>query len=626
MDATRQPEQRPGDGDGDRYGVLLYYKYAEVPDAGALAAFYEEHCRGLSLVGRVRVGPDGVNATLGGRMAALEKHIAEMSSNALFDGTDFKLASCEDPVDEKVARECGFTSLSVRVVKVLVPPSRRMELVTLCSNPTSAPPEISSAGKHLPAAEFHSVLQNVAGTSSDAVAPVEKNEVVVVDARNVYETRIGKFNVPNVETLDPEIRQYSDLPSWIDEHTEKLRGKSILMYCTGGIRCEMASAYIRSKGEGFENVFQLYGGIQRYLEKFPDGGYFEGKNFVFDHRISVGSLKENILGACLLCGSSYDDYSSRCRCSHCRMLVLVCPTCQDSSKEYVCELCQKNGKEHCQTSTKQDCEIQIGLSEPSGFEKTSISDHSVTSKVPWSNDTEHLKKLRILCLHGFRQNASNFKGRTSALAKKLKHIAELVFIDAPHELSFVYQPIQGHCSDKPSLPSATSKRKFAWLIAPNSSFNTEQDWKAADAPFDPLQYQEQTEGFEKSYAYLEKTISQMGSFDGILGFSQGAAMAALFCRQQQKTCGAPRFKFGMFCSGYPAPVGDFDGEPIKLPSFHCFGNGEGHDRQIANKASTELAGLFQQDRCSVLEHDMGHIIPTRLPYIDQIRSFLSSFL
>jgi len=70
----------------------------------------------------------------------------------------------------------------------------------------------------------------VAGTSSDEVASAEKNEVVVVDARNVYETRIGKFNVPNVETLDPEIRQYSDLPSWIDEHTEKLRGKSILMY------------------------------------------------------------------------------------------------------------------------------------------------------------------------------------------------------------------------------------------------------------------------------------------------------------------------------------------------------------------------------------------------------------
>lgn len=229
-------------------------------------------------------------------------------------------------------------------------------------------------------------------------------------------------------------------------------------------------------------------------------------------------------------------------------------------------------------------------------------------------------------MHGFRQNASNFKGRTSALAKKLKHIAELVFIDAPHELSFVYQSNPDHCSDKPSPPSGTAKRKFAWLVAPNSSCHTEQDWKIADAPFGPLQYQQQTDGFEESYTYLENAISQMGNFDGILGFSQGAAMAALFCRLQQKTSGPPKFRFGIFCSGYPAPIGDFDREPIRLPSLHCFGNGEGHDRQIANRASTELAGQFEQDCCSIVEHDMGHIIPTRAPYIDLVKYFLSNFL
>uniref|UniRef100_A0A453JYV3 tRNA uridine(34) hydroxylase N-terminal domain-containing protein n=1 Tax=Aegilops tauschii subsp. strangulata TaxID=200361 RepID=A0A453JYV3_AEGTS len=221
----QQKQDEVGGGDGS-YGVLLYYKYADVPDAPALAAFYESRCRALALVGRVRVGPDGVNATLGGRVAALEKHIDEMSSNSLFDGTDFKLASCEEPVDERVARECGFTSLSVRLVK---------ELVTLCSNPSLTTPDISFAGRHLSAAEFHSVLQSV-GTGSDTEAPAGQNDVVVLDARNLYETRIGKFHVPNVETLHPEIRQYSDLPLWIDEHTEKLRGKSIMMYVWPGLR------------------------------------------------------------------------------------------------------------------------------------------------------------------------------------------------------------------------------------------------------------------------------------------------------------------------------------------------------------------------------------------------------
>jgi predicted esterase len=230
-------------------------------------------------------------------------------------------------------------------------------------------------------------------------------------------------------------------------------------------------------------------------------------------------------------------------------------------------------------------------------------------------------------LHGFRQNASNFKGRTSALAKKLKRIAELVFIDAPHELSFVYQPKPDPCSDKPSPPSFTARTKFAWLVSPNTSCHTEQEWKIADGPFDPLQYEHQTEGLEESYTYLENTIAENGNFDGILGFSQGAAMAALLCRRQQKTCGSPKFRFGVFCSGYPAPVGDLDSEPIRLPSLHCFGGGgEGHDRQIASRASTELACMFEEDRRTIVEHDMGHIIPTRPPYIDRIKEFLCNFM
>ncbi|KAA0035728.1 rhodanese-like domain-containing protein 6 isoform X2 [Cucumis melo var. makuwa] len=131
---------------------------------------------------------------------------------------------------------------------------------------------------------FLKVLPIKSRLLSDEETPEHNKDVVLLDARNLYETRVGKFQTPNVETLDPEIRQYSDLPSWIDDNSEKLRGKQILMYCTGGIRCEMASAYIKSKGSGFQNVFQLYGGIQRYLEQFPDGGFFAGKNFVFDHR------------------------------------------------------------------------------------------------------------------------------------------------------------------------------------------------------------------------------------------------------------------------------------------------------------------------------------------------------
>ncbi|XP_057811549.1 rhodanese-like domain-containing protein 6 [Salvia miltiorrhiza] len=221
--------------------------------------------------------------------------------------------------------------------------SKAKELVTLSSHPLLKSPEISNAGRHLSAAEFHSVLQN-AGILSLLLSSGSNKELILLDARNLYETRIGKFHAPDIKTLDPAIRQYSDLPSWIDDNSEQLWGNNILMYCTGGIRCEMASAYIRSKGAGFENVFQLYGGIQRYMEQFPDGGFFKGKNFVFDHRVSVGSLDPIMLGTCLLCGVSFDNYTSRCRCTHCRMLVLVCDHCREINRSYVCELCQKNGK------------------------------------------------------------------------------------------------------------------------------------------------------------------------------------------------------------------------------------------------------------------------------------------
>ncbi|KAH7521052.1 hypothetical protein JRO89_XSUnG0123600 [Xanthoceras sorbifolium] len=608
--------------DPNQYGVLLYYQYATISDLQSLLAFYESNCNSLGLLGRVRLAPHGVNVTVGGKLSSLETHIDAVKAISLFEGTDFKLASSHHPLNDKVAHECGFTSLSIRIVK---------ELVTLSSHPLLNPPDISNAGRHLSAVEFHSLLQS-AGKLLDEESPTDDKKLVLLDARNLYETRIGKFHTPSVETLDPGIRQYSDLPSWIDENAEQLRGKHILMYCTGGIRCEMASAYVRSKGAGFENVFQLYGGIQRYLEQYPDGGFFKGKNFVFDHRISVGSSDENILGSCLLCGSSFDDYSPRCRCTHCRMLVLVCDSCRMEGAVYVCELCQKHSNGVGSVPITEDSKIKVASPQ---FElKTVNSDSSVSPQPTWRHGksyaagTEYPRKLRILCLHGFRQNASGFKGRTASLAKKLKNIAELVFIDAPHELPFIYQhsdassPLQT-C---PPPPSENCRKKYAWLVAPDSSGGTETDWKKADGPFDPLQYQQQTDGFHVSLSYLKTVFSQEGPFDGIMGFSQGAAMAASICALRERLKGAIDFRFGILCSGYALPLTEFQQGSINCPSLHIFGSDLGKDRQIANQASRDLAMSFENGCSTVIEHDCGHIIPTRSPFIDEIKGFLQRFL
>ncbi|GAB2246389.1 hypothetical protein Droror1_Dr00001882 [Drosera rotundifolia] len=413
-------------------------------------------------------------------------------------------------------------------------------------------------------------------------------------------------------------------------------GVLILKYCTGGIRCEMASSYIRSKGDGFEKVFQLYGGIQRYLEQFPDGGFFKGKNFVFDHRIAVGSSNGSTIGKCLLCGTLFDDYSSRCRCAFCRMLVLICNSCQKENAKYVCELCQRHEKG----------------AESASVDAKSYSDRSTTcdlghcslGAVPQvDQSTGNLlrlgvgssRKLRILCLHGFRQNASGFKGRSASLTKKLKSIAELVFIDAPHELPFIYQasslqePVDGELSsqrqDPP--PSVICTKKYAWLVAKEFLGQKGGYWERSEVPFDPLQFQQQTEGFNESLTYLNTVFSEKGPFDGILGFSQGAAMGALICAKKG-TCNVPAvdFRFAILCSGFGVNLAGSSKGSINIPSLHIFGNLVGKDRQIPAQASLDLASYFEEGSRMIIQHNSGHLIPTMSPSIDDLRTFLDRFV
>ncbi|XP_021772439.1 rhodanese-like domain-containing protein 6 [Chenopodium quinoa] len=620
MSKTKEEEE-------EKQGVLLYYKYTSSPieNLNQLFTFYESNCFSLGLLGRVRLAPQGVNVTIGGKLSLLHNHIAALldSYGGFFEGTDFKLASCDEPLSMEVAKECGFTSLSIRIVK---------ELVTLSSNPLIKTPSISNAGRHLSALEFHSVLQN-SGELLKEESPIDFKKLVLLDARNLYETRIGKFESPEVETLDPVTRQYSDLPAWIDSNADKLRGNCVLMYCTGGIRCEMASAYIRSKGAGFENVFQLYGGIQRYLEQFPDGGFFKGKNFVYDPRISVGSSSKCIMGKCLLCGTSFDDYSSRCRCAFCRMLVLVCIGCQKENSQYACELCQKHGKVAQSVPLVNDNSPEVILACDVGTAPTDCptplsASHSQLPCMPGSS-----KKLRILCLHGFRQNASSFKGRTASLAKKLKSLAEFVFVNAPHELPFIYQPRKPdkQCISSPphhdySPPTKNCSKKYAWLVAPDFNKKEATHWERIDKPFDPLQYQQQTEGFTESLLYLKSVVSKDGPFDGILGFSQGAAMVALICAERGRLDLELGFRFVILCSGFAVNLAGHEKGSITLPTLHVFGSEDGGDRQISSGFSRDLSSYFEDGCRVIIEHDSGHIIPTRPPYIDEVKEFLRRFM
>jgi hypothetical protein len=297
----------------------------------------------------------------------------------------------------------------------------------------------------------------------------------------------------------------------------------------------------------------------------------------------------------------------------------------------------------------------------------------------WFAEHAQAQKLRVLCLHGFRQNASSFRGRLSALRKKLKHIADMVFIDAPHELPFLYQKHQslsasqeivlssGTADDagrggmvedsEGSLQHATT-RKYGWLISssiegdlqelvdvcspaitPSSDSNedllvTRQGrsngniWMPVLSAFDPLQYESQSQGWSRSWWRIQEAFSNLGPFDGVLGFSQGAAIAAVLC--QLRSSSNMDFRFVILCSGFPSPVlqhqqvietGAVGG--IACPSLHIFGR---QDRQIGVCKSKQLVELFDANMRMIVEHDSGHIIPTKPQYVQQYVQFLSSFL
>ncbi|CAI0551789.1 unnamed protein product, partial [Linum tenue] len=283
--------------------------------------------------------------------------------------------------------------------------------------------------------------------------------------------------------------------------------------------------------------------------------------------------------------------------------TFVCEDDQTDEAIYVCELCQRHGK-----SVESISSSDFGKPKELTTEHERVycsSDAVLCCNLIFrlhNTDVGAPRKLRILCLHGFRQNASSFKGRTASLAKKLKKIAELVFVDAPHELPYIYCPVQDHAkeSSSPSLqpppPPDNCRRKFAWFIAPDGTGSSETHWQAADAQFDPLQYQQQTEGFDASVEHLRSIEIN--------------------------------FRFAILCSGFAVtPLGKkIENGSIKIPSLHIFGSVVGKDRQIDNEASRYLASLFE-DGCSVvIEHGCGHIIPTRHPYIDDIKSFLHRFI
>lgn len=199
---------------------------------------------------------------------------------------------------------------------------------------------------HLSPEEFHKRVEQYLSASQ------EEKDTILLDCRNFYESKIGQFQ----NCLAPDIRKFSYFPNYVDQNLDFFKDKTVLMYCTGGIRCERGSAYLRSKAVCKE-VYQLKGGIHKYLEHFPEG-FFRGKLFVFDGRFTISSNNDTI-SSCRYCGAAWDKYKL-CSTPRCCQLVLTCLTCREGGLTACCPTCQEKGlRTHtdlCQQQIKEECE------------------------------------------------------------------------------------------------------------------------------------------------------------------------------------------------------------------------------------------------------------------------------
>ena len=286
--------------------VSSFYKYVEMEDPAKFQQGHLELCKSLSLKGRVLVGEEGINGAVYGKKSDIEKYKSALKSNPLFSDIGFKEQETEKP---------AFRKIFVRVRKEIV----HSELEA----------DLKNAAPYITPEQLKQML--------------DRNEdFVLVDVRNNYESKIGQFK--NAIILN--INNFRDLPNSISG-IKNLQNKKIVTYCTGGIRCEKASAFLMENG--FENVHQLRGGILKFGEEFPDT-YWEGKCFVFDDRLAIEINKKNInpLTECAWCNKKCDDYAN-CHNLDCDKLFICCEGCM--------EKCNKSCSEECNIAPRR----RIGL-------------------------------------------------------------------------------------------------------------------------------------------------------------------------------------------------------------------------------------------------------------------------
>lgn len=313
--------------------TLSFYRYVDIANPQAFRDQLYKEWTELGVFGRIYVASEGINAQLNVPEHNFDAFKACLESHEELKGLRLNIAI--DPY------KTSFYKLILKVKDLIVADGLPADSY-----------DIEKVGKHLNPEEFNAALEDA--------------NTVLVDMRNFYESKIGRFE----KAICPDSNTFKEELEMVHEQLKGKEDKKLLMYCTGGVRCEKASAYFLK--QGFKDVNQLEGGIIYYLKKAQEKGVpvkFHGKNYVFDERTSE-PVTDEVLSECDQCDAKWDGYVN-CKNAACNLLFLQCPDCAEKFNHCCSEACraiyelpEEERKAHYAKQKKSDFGVYVSRIRP----------------------------------------------------------------------------------------------------------------------------------------------------------------------------------------------------------------------------------------------------------------------
>lgn len=283
--------------------TVSFYRYVIIDNPHELRNQLYKDWFNMGVMGRVYIANEGINAQISVPEHEVDNFIAYLNSTSYFADMPMKWAVEDDNL--------SFLKLKLKVRKKIV-----------ADGLEDGAFDVTNVGTHLSAEEFNEAMQ--------------EDGTIVVDMRNHYESEVGRFN----NAICPDVDTFREEVEFVSEALKDKKDAKVLLYCTGGVRCEKASAYL--KHQGFKDVNQLFGGIIEYARQVADNdieSQFIGKNFVFDERLGE-RITDDIIANCHQCGEPCDDHTN-CANNDCHLLFIQCSKCAEKYEGCCSDECKE---------------------------------------------------------------------------------------------------------------------------------------------------------------------------------------------------------------------------------------------------------------------------------------------